>query len=209
MKRSEFLRIAGAGSAAVVLGLTSCSNKEKFVLEEVPDNSRIRLGIIGVGDRGYSILTVLRNVPEFKVVAICDLFDFRLTRAKEIIPNEVKTYKNFEEMLAQKNIDAVVIASPLHEHHRMVKAGFERDIHILCEKALAHSIEQCKDINAHAKNSNKLFQVSYQYQMNPMFQAIKEIIREGYLGSIARVECTWDRHGDWRRELPPAEVAYE
>lgn len=202
MNRRNFLRIGATTTAAITLGLSACATKDKFVPAKVPEADRVKIGVIGLGDRGSAILDVLKNVPEFKVVAICDIFDFRFSKAKERIANKVRTYKDFNEMLDNSELEAVVISTPLFEHYRMVMAALDKDIHILCEKALAYNIEQCVDIKTKAAQSSKLFQISYQYQLNPMFQAIKELIHKGYCGRITRVEGTWDRNGSWRRKLP-------
>lgn len=202
--RREFLKLSAVTTAALGLGLVTCNRKEKFVLESVADNLKIKVGVIGVGNRGKSILSTLKLVPEMKVVAICDTLDFQMTTAKEYIPHEVATYNNYQHLLAHKGLDAVIISTPLHEHYRMVMDAFEADVHILCEKALAHNIEQCKAIKIRGDQSNKLFQVSYQYQLNPVFNAIKDIIDSGYCGTITRIEATWDRNGDWRRKVDDA-----
>lgn len=210
MKRRDFLRLSGTATAVVSLGLTACvSKKDKFVLANIPDAERIRVGIIGLGDRGTSILTALQNVPEFKVHAVCDIFDFRIKKAKELIDNNIVAYKDYLKLLEDKELEAVIIATPLSLHYPMVMAALDEDLHILCEKALAHTIEQCMKIKMKAKKSSKLFQISYQYQLNPMFQAIKEIINKGYLGQITRIEASWDRNGNWRRKLPDVNLVHE
>ena len=198
--------MSSIATAAAGVGLVACSNKNKFVLNEVPENSRLRLGIIGVGSRGSGILKVLKQVPEFKVVAVCDTFDFRLEAAKKNIPNDFQTFKKYEALLSMKGLDAVIIATPLYEHYRMVMTALDCDVHILCEKALAYTIEQSMAIKKKANLSNKIFQISYQYQLNPMFQTIKDLIANGYMGKITRVEATWDRNNSWRRPLPDKTV---
>jgi len=209
MKRREFLKLSSAATMVAGIGLSACSHKKKFQKEDVPDNKRLKLGVIGVGSRGGGILTVLQKVPEFKVVAICDIFDFRLDASKKKVSNELKTFRNYEDLLSMKGLDAVVIATPLHEHHRIVMAALDCNVHILCEKALAYNIEQSIAIKKKAQQSSKLFQISYQYQLNPIFQTIKEIIHKGYAGRITRIEATWDRNADWRRPLPDKSIIHE
>lgn len=204
--RRDFLKLSTTTAAALGLGFVACNRKEKFKLDTVADTERIKVGLIGVGNRGKSILKAIELVPEIKVVALCDILDFQITTAKEYIANEVKVYKDFNQLLAHKGLDAVIIATPLHEHYPMVMAAFEADVHILCEKALAHNIDQCQEIKRRGDKSNKIFQVSYQYQLNPVFNAIKNIIDNGYCGKITRIEATWDRNGDWRRKVPSPEL---
>ncbi|MCF8358965.1 MAG: Gfo/Idh/MocA family oxidoreductase [Prolixibacteraceae bacterium] len=209
MDRRNFLKISGTASSAICLGLAACQWKEKFRLENIPDEEKIKIGIIGVGGRGLSILEALKNVPEIKVIAICDLFDFRLKNADDFLTHKVRKFKDFNNMLDMKELQAVIIATPLSEHFRMVMAALDRNLHVLCEKALAYSIDQCMAIKQKASCVNKIFQISYQYQLNPMFNAIKQIIDKGYCGRIMRVEGTWDRNGSWRRKLPDPAIVPE
>ncbi len=194
---------------AAGIGLAACSHKKQFKLTDIPDKERLKLGVIGVGSRGSGILGVLQNVLEFKVVAICDIFDFRLEAAKKKVGNEIKTFKNYEDLLSLRGLDAVIIATPLHEHYRIVMAALDSNVHVLCEKALAYDIQQSIAIKKKAQKSSKLFQISYQYQLNPIFKTIKELIHKGYTGKITRIEATWDRNADWRRPLPDASVVHE
>ncbi|WP_372772231.1 Gfo/Idh/MocA family protein [Mangrovibacterium sp.] len=202
MKRRDFLKVTSSTTLAMGVGLYACTNVSKFKLDLVPDNKRLRIGIIGVGERGNGILEVLQNVPEFKVVAICDVFDYRMDAAEKRIENEVKRYKKFEHILDHKPLDAIIIAVPLHEHYRIAMAALDCNLHILCEKALAYSIAECQEIKRKAKSSAKLFQISYQYQLNPMFQTLKELIDRGHVGQITRIDALWDRNHNWRRKLP-------
>lgn len=204
--RRDFLKMSTATAAALGLGLVACKRQEKFVLEDIADKDKIKVGVIGIGARGKAILSALESVPDFKVVAICDTLDFQLEAGKEYISNPFNTYVNYTDLLAHEGLEAVIIATPLHEHYPMVLAAIEADLHILCEKALAHNIEQCQTIKRRAENSGKIFQISYQYQLNPVFNAIKNIIDNGYCGRLTRIEATWDRNGDWRRKLPSPDL---
>lgn len=204
--RRDFLRMSAATTAALGLGMVACKREEKFVMPQVEDQDKIKVGVIGVGNRGKSILKAIQYVPQLKVVAICDNLDFQMKESKQYIDNDVAEYLDFNDLLAHKGLEAVIIATPLNEHYRMVMAAFDADLHILCEKALAYTIEQCKTIKQRGDQSKKIFQVSYQYQLNPVFNAIKNIIDNGYLGKLTRVECTWDRFGDWRRKIPSPDL---
>lgn len=204
--RRDFLKMSTATAAALGLAMVACKRKESFVMQNIPDAEKLKVAVIGVGNRGKSILSALKFVAQFKVVAICDTLDFQMEKSKEYIPNAVSCYADYNELLKKETLDAVIIATPLSEHYKVVMASFDADVHILCEKALAYDIEQCKAIKLRGDKSDKLFQVSYQYQLNPVFNAIKSIIDNGYLGKLTRVECSWDRFGDWRRKIPSPDL---
>ncbi len=206
MERRDFLIKASLVSAGIGIGLAGCKSKPEFSLIPVAEADKIKVGIIGLGNRGGTIIEVLSQVPEIKIVACCDILDFRLKKGLEKINNGAKGYSDYRKLLENKELEAVIISTPLNEHHRMVIDALDVGLHIMCEKALAHNIEQSKEIFEKAKKTSKLFQISYQYQLNPMFKTIKNIIKKGYCGKISRIEAAWHRNNNWRRPLPSPEL---
>lgn len=206
MERREFISKSTIGTLGLGLGLSMVSCKKEPVPVIVPDGERIRIGIIGMGDRGSAIIRVLNELPVFKVIACCDILDFRLKKGKENIKGDPISYVDYQEMLKNTELEAVIISAPLHEHYRMAMDALDAGIHIMCEKALAHNIEQSQAIKKKADLSSKLFQISYQYQLNPTFKAIKDIIQSGHCGKITRIEAKWHRNSNWRRNVPSPEL---
>ena len=204
MKRREFITKSSIASMGLGLGLSSCEQKIPTI--PIPESDRIRIGIIGMGDRGNAIIKVLNELPVFKVIACCDILEFRLKKGVEKINGNPLAFRDYEKMLQVKDLEAVIISSPLHEHYPMVMSALEANVHIMCEKALAHDIEQSKAIKIKADQSSKLFQISYQYQLNPTFKAVKDIIHNGHCGRITRIEASWHRNSNWRRSLPSPEL---
>ncbi len=201
MERRDFIQKTSFITAGIGFGLIGCKNFN-IAPPPIPDAERIRVGIIGLGDRGSTIINVLNEVPELKIIGCCDILDFRLENGLKNIKEKATGYSNYQELLENKDLEAVIISTPLHEHHRMVMDALDADIHIMCEKAMAYNIEQSKAIKIRGDQSSKLFQVSYQYQLNPTFNAIKNIIQKGYLGKLARIDAYWHRNSNWRRSLP-------
>ncbi len=205
MERRKFIKKSSLATAGLGLGLASCI-KESETIRAVPltvaDGDKIRIGIIGLGVRGGHIIKVLNALPIFKVIACCDNLDFKLKEGKKKINGNPIPYTDYQEMLKNSELEAVIISTPLFEHHRMVMDALDAKVHIMCEKALAHTIEQSKEIKIKADKSSKLFQISYQYQLNPTFKAIKNIIQKGHCGKIMRIDASWHRNGNWRRPLP-------
>lgn len=201
MERREFLIKSSIITAGIGVGIVGCS-KDKVAPIVLPDAERIKIGIIGLGDRGSTIIDVLNHSPEFKVIACCDILDFRLTKGAKAINEKVTEYSDYRKMLENEDLEAVIISAPLHEHYRMVMDALDADIHVMCEKVMAYNIEQSKAMKLKAEQSSKLFQVAYQYQLNPTFKAIKDIINNGYLGKITRIDAHWHRNSNWRRVVP-------
>lgn len=202
INRRAFIKHTGMAGTALSLGLVSACSSEKFKLVPVPENEKIKIGVIGLGYRGTDILRVLEQIPEFKVVACCDILDFRISEALSKVNIKPKTYTDYRKMLDDKEIDAVVISTPLSEHYQMALDAIDCQVHVMCEKALAYSIAQVLDIRQKALNYPKLFQVSYQYQLNPSFLVIKDLIQNGYCGKITQIDGVWNGFNNWRRPVP-------
>ena len=195
MERRDFLLKSSLITAGIGVGLMGCRNTTVAPVP-VPEGERIRVGIIGMGNRGTTIIKVLNQLPAIKIIACCDILDFRLEEGLKNINDKAIGYSDYRKLLENKDLEAVIISAPLHEHYRMVMDALDADIHIMCEKALAHNIEQSRDIKLKADESSKLFQVSYQYQLNPTVNAIKDIIQQGYLGKITRIDASWHRNSN-------------
>ena len=204
MKRREFLLKSSIITAGIGVGLAGCkdNNDNEVAPTLIPDGERVRIGIIGMGDRGSTIIKVLNASPELKMIACCDILDFRLQKGLENIKGKATGHSDYRKLLENKELEAVIISTPLHEHYRMAMDALDVGVHIMCEKVLTYNIEQSKALKLKAEQSSKLFQVSYQYQLNPTFKAVKDIIKGGYCGKLTRINASWHRNSNWRRPVP-------
>jgi predicted dehydrogenase len=150
------------------------------------------------------------------ITGICDVFDlhaeYGLTtvrneiRAGGAIPSNlpVKRYRNYQEMLDDKDIDAVMIATPDHHHAPITTAAAKSGKHVYCEKSPAHSEEQLYEMYNTVKNSKIVYQLGHQIPQSVIFQQAKDIIKKDILGKITLVETTTNRNtsdGAWIRHL--------
>lgn len=194
MNRKTFLRNTGllVGGAAL---FSSFKNK---------DNPGIKIGIIGAGDRGMGIAVLLKEMAEqFKVVAFCDTLSFRLEGAKKDFSQGVKYYADYRELLVNKDIDAVVIATPLYNHFEIAKASLEAGKHVYLEKTMVYNDKQALELVATSKQyAKQVLQIGHQYRYTPLYFRVKEMIESGYLGKITQIDCRWDRNWNWRRSVP-------
>lgn len=166
---------------------------------------RINLGIIGCGDRGVGIMHVLARFPqEYKIIGVCDELAFRLEEAtKNATNSDIKTYKDYNNLLNNSSIDAVVIAVPLNMHFPIAKAAMEAGKHVYLEKTMTYNITQALElVNIASKKPKQVLQVGHQYRYTPLYNKVKEMITEGYLGKVTQIDCRWDRNASWRRPLP-------
>lgn len=166
---------------------------------------KIRLGVIGCGQRGQGILHILTDLRDkFTVTALCDVLDFRFDESKKAGKlDSVKTYTDYKQLLEDKQVDAVVIAVPLYLHFPVAKAAFEAGRHIYLEKTMTYSIPQAQELVAIAqKHTKQVLQVGHQYRYSPLYYKVRDMIEKDYLGKVTSIDCRWDRNGNWRRPLP-------
>ncbi|HSC38368.1 MAG TPA: Gfo/Idh/MocA family oxidoreductase, partial [Chitinophagaceae bacterium] len=166
---------------------------------------KIQLGVIGCGQRGQGILHILTDLTDsFTVTALCDTLDFRFDESKKAGKlNAVKTYKDYKQLLDDKQVEAVIIAVPLYLHFPIAKAAFEAGKHIYLEKTMTYSIPQVLDLVSIARqHSRQILQVGHQYRYSPLYYKVRDMIDKGYLGKVTSIDCRWDRNGNWRRPLP-------
>ncbi|RYG06857.1 MAG: Gfo/Idh/MocA family oxidoreductase [Chitinophagaceae bacterium] len=163
----------------------------------------INVAMIGCGDRGKGVLSVLKQMPtKFAITAYCDVLDFRLTETQRYVPSTAVAHKDYRKIIDDKTIDAIFIATPLSEHFSIAKDALEAGKHVYVEKTMTYDIKQAlalrKIVNQHSK---QVFQVGYQYRYSPLYFKVKEMIQSGYLGKVSQVDCRWDRNWNWRRPV--------
>ena len=150
------------------------------------------------------------------ITGICDVFDLHAERGLEVAQHDiftggdiakkhpVKRYRTFHDMLADKNIDAVIISTPDHHHAQMTIDAAKAGKHIYTEKAIIRREEEIEPLYNAVKSSDKVFQAGHQYPQNSVFQQAKEILDRGMLGKISHLETTTNRNseeGAWIRHL--------
>jgi predicted dehydrogenase len=171
-------------------------------------NERIRLGIIGAGDRGMQIVREAIACPNTEFAAFSDIYTRRLEDAKKIAPN-AKTYLDHRYLLEDKSIDAVLIATPQHLHCEHFTAAIEAGKHVYQEKTMAFSVDHAKKMRAaYRKAGNRIVQIGHQSLSSGQVQDATEFLKNGKVGKITAVHMHMYRntpHGkpQWSRPLYP------
>lgn len=167
----------------------------------------IRVGVIGTGSRGNALLLHLLRIEGIEVIAICDNYKPNYNKAmKKVDANKVKGYTDYRKLLDNKDLDAVVIATPLHEHAQMTIDALNQGLHVFCEKAMAKTVEDCKAMADTAKANNKLLQIGHQRMFDPKYHKAMEMVKGKQLGDITQIRAYWHRNNDWRRKVPSPEL---
>ena len=151
----------------------------------------IRFGMIGVGGRG-EVFYENNHLPEqgYEIVAGADLSEKALKKFRETIPG-VRCFRDYKELLALEEIDAVFIITPDFLHEEMAIAALDAGKHVYLEKPLAITIDGCKNIlRAAMRNRRKLY-LGHNMRFMPVIQKMKQMIDDGLIGDV---QCAWERH---------------
>src|SRR6478736_6410733 len=171
-------------------------------------NDKIRLGIIGAGDRGMHIVREAMACPNTEFVAFADIYTKRLEDAKKVAPN-AKTYLDHRYLLEDKDVDAVLIATPQHLHAEHFTAAMDAGKHVYQEKTMAFSVDHAKRMRAAYQRAGKrTVQIGHQgCSMGQIMDAF-DFMKTGYVGKITAIHSHMFRvapHGkpQWTRPLLP------
>jgi predicted dehydrogenase len=157
-------------------------------------NSKITVGLIGVGGRGQYDATIFNADPRARVTALCDLFDDRIEVGTQKIKIEKPAvYKDYEKLLAASDLDTVIIATPPFEHPRMLAAAIEARKHVYCEKPMGVDLEGVKKIVAAGRKADpkKNVSVGFQQRYGPVYLEAYKRIREGQIGELVNARAFW------------------
>jgi predicted dehydrogenase len=178
-------------------------------------NEKINIGWIGLGTRGFASCDWLHTAGanDVQLTAICDTYQGYVSRYKDKMQtvwgnNQVATYLDYHDLLADKNVDAVFIMTPEHLHHDMTIAALKAGKHIYIEKPLAHTIEEGAEIVKAWEKSGKIVQVGTQNRSSSLYKKAKELVDKGMIGEVHYVRAFWYRNSlpndpAWRYVIPP------
>jgi predicted dehydrogenase len=206
--RRTFIQTLSAASAlaatkgiASPLGLTYIPN-----LKRISPNDKIRIATIGMGIQGnYDTQAALRN-PDTELVAVADLYAGRLEHAKTAFGKDLFATRDYREILARPDIDAVLVVTPDHWHDHITIAALKAGKHVYCEKPMVQHINEGKPVIDAWKKSGKTMQVGSQRISSAAFIEAKRLVQAGDIGTINYIESNNDRFnaiGAWNYSVPP------
>lgn len=200
MNRKEFLikgSIAGVGAWA------SLSSMSPFLTSK---NDNINIGVIGTGQRGTGLISLINKIPNLNVIACCDVLPFRLKDGLKRTKNKAIAFSDYRRLLDDKDIDAVIIATPFNSHSNIAIDAIEAGKHVYAEKTLAKGYDAIKKLNKADQNSSKIFQTGHQYHSSRLYSHVVDLIKNGKVGNITAFDCQWNRNGNWRRNVSSPEL---
>jgi predicted dehydrogenase len=210
--RRSFLKklgLASAASAVVPTSLATANSLTQFhILHRQaahPADQVIRLGLIGAGIMGSEDLSTALSHQHVQVVAVCDLYQGRLQRAKEKWGNSLFTTTDYKELLKRGDVDAVIIGTPDHWHKQISIDALNAGKHVYCEKPMVHSVKEGHEVIDAWRKSGKIFTVGSQGISSLGNEKARELLAQGAIGDINYAEGFWARHspeGAWQYAIP-------
>ena len=177
-RRSFLLGAAGAAAAYVV-----------------PPADQVTLGVIGSGGRGTFVMTTFQKDAALRVAAICDVYEPNLENALSVaskVPGtRPKPYRNYKELLADKDVQAVLIATPEHWHYQMILDAIAAGKDIYVEKPLCQTPEQGVKLVEAEQHTKSVIQVGMQRRSYDLYQEGRAIVAAGELGAVRMVRSWW------------------
>ena len=189
-----------------------------IVSYSAPPADQITLGVIGAGGRGTLVMTTFQKDAAVRVGAICDVYEPNLEKAASVAASKPTLYRNYKELLADRDIQAVLIATPEHWHAQMVLDALAAGKDVYVEKPLCHTPEEGVKLVTAEKNTKSIVQVGMQRRSYDLYQQGRDLVAAHKLGTVRMVRSWWlnnylgggvatklDGPLDWEQWQGPAE----
>lgn len=204
ISRRKFVKgLAGSVAGIAAIGSTPGMSALSYS-SIIGANEKLNIGVIGCGGMANShmeALLAMEQSDNVHITAVCDIYTKRLEKAKEL--TGAQAFRNYKELLQNKDIDYVLIATPEHWHYQMTLDAISAGKHIYVEKPMTHTIEQAKDITEKIEASKLKLQVGVQGMSDDSYETAHKMIQEGVLGKVVMA------HIDYSRNYPDDFWAYE
>jgi predicted dehydrogenase len=202
MNRRNFLNATTVASS-VALSRAALAQRDS---KPASANDRIQVGCIGFGIMGQGDVQTAVNIPGVELVGVADVYDGRLTLARERYGDRIFTTRDYRELLARPNVDAVIVATPDHWHGRIATDAMQAGKDVYCQKPMVQKVEDGHMVIDAQKKTGRILQVGSQRVSSIIYAKAKELIKSGTIGEVHLVEAFWNRNsalGAWQYSIPP------
>ncbi|MEA1897287.1 MAG: Gfo/Idh/MocA family oxidoreductase [Bacteroidota bacterium] len=202
--RRAFVRNTIMGSTALLSypWLEALANEPTVSMSAA---DKVRIGIIGVGSRGQGLLynlLAMEVTHNIEITAICDNYEPNYQKAVEITHGKAQAFYDYRKLLEIKDIDAIVIATPLHQHAHIAIDAMKANKQVFCEKAMARTLEDTKRMADTHYETGKILQIGHQRLFDKKYLDAIDYVRSGKIGDVTQIRAYWHRNNDWRRPVP-------
>src|SRR3954449_7173290 len=175
-----------------------------FGYKKMDDKPPVRAAIIGTGNEGCQAMIRDHNREYIDMIGFCDIRPSQQERAVKEFSNhkqygpaeaaKLKKYADKDEMLKDPDVEMVVIALPLWLHAPIAIKAMKAGKHVFCEKLMAHSVQECKDMCRVARETNKLLAIGHQRHYSVLYDNANYLVQNGHLGEIRHIRALWHRN---------------
>ena len=169
-------------------------------------NDRIQVAMIGCGARAHELMAAILQLPQAEIVGLVDAYTGRAERALDRVKGRAKKYPDYRAVLADKSIDAVVVATPDHWHKQMIVDAVRAGKDVYSEKPLTYRASEGNEIIAAARENGRIVQVGSQGMSSSQQTAAREVVASGKLGKVTMIRAAYNRNtasGAWIYPIPP------
>ncbi len=209
--RREFIKKIGLAGATVAVSAGSVFSEGRksvsFLKRSNPltPSQNLNIALIGAGGMGSEDTKTALRHEGIKLVAVCDLYQGRLKKAKETWGDNIFTTNDYKDILQREDIDVVIIGTPDHWHKQISIDALAAGKHVYCEKPMVHSVDEGQEVIAAWKKSGKIMMVGSQGMSSLGNEKAKELLAAGAIGDINYAEGFWARNspvGAWQYAVP-------
>ncbi len=196
--RRQFLK---ASAATAAIGTVTANQTEAAAA-----NSKLRIGFIGPGGRGFGahvrrLAKLQREGQPIELVAVCDVYSEHRDRAASYLEkqtgSDVERFEDYRDMIAKSNLDAVAIGTPDHWHAKQTMDALNAGLHVYCEKPMTKTAEEAIEVMNTWKKSGKVMQVGVQSTSLPVWNQVNEMLTSGKLGKVLMYQTEFFRNSAW------------
>jgi predicted dehydrogenase len=195
-------RLFVQGLSAAALAVKSMTSIAEMDVAEPPAATPVRLGIIGPGSRGKELIRNFLRVPGVTIVAAADVYTPRFQELNQVCRCTVASHSDYRSLVDRKDLDAIVVATPLSFHAQHVIAALQSGRHVYGEKTMAFTVAEANDIAKTVDEGKQIFQVGHQYRYAPWIRSAIDYVQRGEIGDVTHIYGYWHRNSDWRRPVP-------
>ena len=204
LSRRQFISSSiGAAGAATLIPQSARAGQQ--TPSSAPSDA-VGVGFIGIGIRGEILMRATQAVGGTRIVEVCDVYDGHFDRARELMGPSLRTTRDYRRVLDNRDIQAVIIATPDHWHRQMTLDAFAAGKDVYLEKPMSHRWEEGPELTRAARESKRILQIGSQWASSPANERASEMIKSGKLGKVTLVHGAINRNtatGAWYYPVAP------
>src|ERR1700712_3511597 len=199
LNRRDFINAGTVAGAGLLLNSCKSGTTPEPAAAKPSSQNMLHVALIGYGEEGKVLLESMLNIPDIKLIALCDIWEYHRNEGMRYLSklgNEVRGYENYEELLAkEKDLQAVVIATPDFTHAPMTNACLKAGLDVYCEKMMSNTIEGARSMVVTMRETGKLLQIGHQRRSNPRYVfALNRLVHDAKIcGRLTAAHAQWNR----------------